>query len=86
MSRRIPLIEGRRDHHVANVVPLRRINPNHPSVRPDMFDQDTAPPDQMVVFTRIEAQLIASLLHVARPHLPSPLAVDQAIELLKGKR
>lgn len=82
-------IGGHRDHHVANVTSIRKpvaVNPAHPSVRAEMFDQDQAPADQSVRLTRIEAQLIASLLKVARNHLPSPRAVDQAIELLTGER
>lgn len=51
-----------------------------------MFDQDRAAPDQFVKLSMIEAQLIASLLNVARNHLPSPRAVDEAIRLLGGKR
>ena len=72
-------------HHVANVIPLHRpvaVNPRHPS----MYDRTTEPPAATVTLTRIEAQLIASLLQVARGHLPSPKAVDDAIGLLVGDR
>jgi hypothetical protein len=78
-----------RVHHVANVVPLHRprINPLHPSVTPPaVFDQAQAAPDRTVVLTRIEAQLIATLLRTARAHLPSPRACDEAISLLVGER
>jgi hypothetical protein len=54
-----------------------------------MFDQDDPEvnaADRCVVLTQIEAQLIASLLNVARSHLPSPKACDEAISLLVGKR
>ena len=88
MSRDRFEITARREHHLANVVPLRRVNPSHPSLHgsPAMFDQDRAAPDQFVKLSMIEAQLIASLLNVARNHLPSPRAVDEAIRLLGGKR
>ena len=84
-------IAPHREHHLANVVPLRKpvaVNPNHPSLydRPEMFDQDKAAPDQFVKLTKIEASHIATLLNVARNHLPSPRAVDEAIRLLGGKR
>ena len=76
-------IAGHRDHHLANVVPLHQ--PLRPGrVRPEMFDQQAEPPEQFVKLTRIEAQLIASLLNVARAHLPSPKSCDEAIALLMG--
>jgi hypothetical protein len=49
-----------------------------------MFDQQQEPSEQFVKLTRIEAQLIASLLNVARAHLPSPKSCDEAIALLMG--
>jgi hypothetical protein len=85
-------IAGTREHHVSNVVPLHRprVNPNHPSITTStvVFDQEDPAvhaADRCVLLTQIEAQLIATLLDMARPHLPSPLACDQAIELLTGK-
>jgi hypothetical protein len=78
-------IAPHREHHLGNVVPLHQpLRPRR--VRPEMFDREQEPPEQFVKLTRIEAQLIASLLNVARAHLPSPRAVDQAVELLKGQR
>ena len=86
-------IAPHREHHLANVVPLQRpvgVNPRHPSVRStEMFDQDDpdlAAADRCVLITKVEAAHIATLLNVARGHLPSPKAVDQAIRLLGGKR
>lgn len=86
-------IAGQREHHLGNVLPLQRprVNPRHPSLheRPVMFDQDdpeVAAADRCVLLTKIEAQLIASLLNTARAHLPSPKACDQAIELLVGPK
>jgi hypothetical protein len=82
-------IAPHREQHPANVVPLQRpvaVNPRHPSVRAEMFDQDLAAPDQFVKLSRVEAAHIATLLNVARGHLPSPRAVDEAIRLLGGKR
>lgn len=85
-------IAGHRDHHVGNVIALRRpeVNPRHPSVTsPGVFDQDdpdVAAADRCVLLTKLEAQLIASLLKCARGHLPSPKAADEAITLLVGDR
>lgn len=39
-----------------------------------------------VVLSTLEADLIASMLDRARPHVPSRQAVDDAIALLTGKR
>ena len=85
MGRVFELPEPRHDHV--------RLNPRIPTVRrrhPSMmFDQDSVDAnaaDRCVLLTQIEAQLIASLLNVARSHLPSPKAVDEAISLLVGKR
>jgi hypothetical protein len=76
-------IAGHRDHHLANVTPLHQpLRPRR--VRPEMFDHEQEPPEQFVKLTRIEAQLIASLLNVARAHLPSPKSCDEAIALLMG--
>ena len=76
-------INAPRDHHVANVTPIR---PAHPSLygRPEMFDQETAADDEVVKLTKIEAQLIATLIRSARSHLPSPRAADEAVALLMG--
>lgn len=63
---------------MSNVVPLRKpvaVNPRHPSLH-----------TPKVTLTRLEAELIASLLDTARNALPSPKAVDAAIELLTGGR
>lgn len=87
-------IAPHREHHVSNVVPLHKpvaINPRHPSLYepPVMFDQDDpdlAAADRCVLLTKIEASHIATLLNVARAHLPSPKACDEAIRLLGGKR
>jgi hypothetical protein len=66
----------------SNVIELRpRINPHHPSVQPALFDQD-----KPVTIPALQAQLIASLLKSARPHLPSPKACDEAIAILMGER
>jgi hypothetical protein len=63
----------------SNVVALRpRVNPRHPS----LFDQDTVPASEVVVLSRLQGQLIGSLLRALRAHAPSPRAVDEAIELL----
>lgn len=89
MTRTARPIVGRREHHVANVIPLHRptVNPAHPSLydRPDLFDQEQTAPDPTVVLTRLEAELIASLLTTARRHLPSPKACDAAVSLLTPK-
>lgn len=83
-------IAGHRDHHVDNVVALRRpkVNPRHPSIQaPVMFDQDdpdVAAADRCVLLTKVEAAHIATLLKVARAHLPSPKACDEAVRLLAG--
>ena len=83
-------IAPHREHHLANVTPLHRpvaINPRHPSLyEPTMFDQEQAPPDECVKITRPEAARIIAMLGVARPHLASPMGVDEAIRLLGGKR
>lgn len=63
----------------SNITNLRpRFSPRHPSVRSTcMFDQDDPDlKDRVVTLTELEAQLIASLLNTARPHLPSPRAVE----------
>jgi hypothetical protein len=52
--------------------------------RPDMFDQEQLPADSYRVIPCLQAQLIASLLESARPHLASPKAVDDAISILMG--
>jgi hypothetical protein len=76
-------IAPHREHHLGNVVPLHQpLRPRR--VRPEMFDREQEPPEQFVKLTRIEAQLIASLLNVARAHLPSPKSCDEAIALLMG--
>lgn len=89
-SREIP--EPRNSH--LRLVDVRgRSRSVHPSSRPlKIFDQDlqddpeVSAADRCVLLTKIEAQLIASLLNIARAHLPSPKACDQAIELLVGPR
>ena len=90
MSRRFELPEPR-NSHIGNVTPLHPHIPRvrsirHPSVMFDQDDPDVNAADRCVVLTQLEAQLIASLLNVARSHLPSPKACDEAIELLVGKR
>lgn len=62
---------------------LRPMRHRHPSMQP--FDQDLQAADRCVLLTQLEGQLIASLLRTARPHLPSPKAVDDAISLLMPK-
>lgn len=87
-------IRPRREHSLGEVRALRpvEVNPAHPSLYRspvEMFDQDDpdlAAADQCVLLTWIEAQLIATLLNTARPHLPSPKACDEAISLLRGAR
>lgn len=83
MIRRHPMITKPRHGHVDNVRPLHppvAVNPHHPSLY-DRTDEDPSSAT-CVLLTRIEAQLIASLIHVARRHLPSQRAADEAIELL----
>lgn len=80
-----------RHSHLTLVGARPRINPRHPSLYnpPAMFDQDdpeVSAADRCVMLTTIEAQLIASMLNAVRGHVPSPKAVDQAIELLTGKK
>lgn len=85
-------IMGRREHHLSNVVPIRRrARPvgRHPSLsgrgRVEMFDQDApsvADAAGCVLLTPVEAQLIASVLEHARGHVPSPRACDEAHSLL----
>jgi hypothetical protein len=86
MSRRFELPEPRHSH-LGNVTPL---HPNIPRLRPikhpSMYDQEQDAADQCVLLTRLEAQLIASLLNSAKGHLPSPRACQEAIDLLMGKR
>ena len=72
---------ARHEHHLANVHHIRTA----PSAPPTLFDQETER-DASVRLSRLEAQLIASLLKTAQSHLPSPRAVDDAIELLTGVR
>lgn len=72
-----------RHRHLELVATRPRLR--HPSMhRTEMFDQEQLPADSCVVIPRIQAQLIASLLNSARPHLPSPKAVDEAISILMG--
>jgi len=64
---------------MSNVVPLRKpvaVSPNHPSLHTP----------KTVTLTRLEAELIASLLDTARNAPPAPKAVDAAVELLMGGR
>lgn len=70
--------------HVANVVPMTRRGRGRPVVQPSVFDHELEQRDEVVTLTRAEAQAIAGLLRSARAHLPSPVAVDQAITLLRG--
>lgn len=72
--------------HVANVVPLTRRGRVRPVVQPSVFDHELEQRDEVVTLSRSEAQAVAGLLRAARPHLPSPVAVDQAIGLLRGDR
>ena len=67
----------------ATVVPFVRrpnVSPNHPSMH---GSTDTAAP-ATVTLDRLQAELIASLLKSARHLLPSPKAVDAAVEILTG--
>ena len=88
MGRVFELPEPRNSH----VVDVRtratlRSRRRHPSTTPfDQEDPDVNAADRCVLLTKLEAQLIASLLNSARGHLPSPRAVDDAISLLMGKR
>jgi len=87
MGRVYELPEPRHDHVVVKSNPrIPTVRRRHPSM---MFDQDSVDAnaaDRCVLLTQIEAQLIASLLNVARSHLPSPKACDEAISLLMGQR
>lgn len=72
--------------HLTLVASQHVVNPRHPSLfrtipRTAMYDQDTP-----VTLTRLEAELIASLLKATRGHFPSPKAADSAIEILMGRR
>ena len=63
----------------SNVIPIRRpvqVSPRHPSLHVTTT----------VTLDRLQAQLIASLLQTARDAMPSPQAVDAAIELLTGHK
>jgi hypothetical protein len=88
MTRVFELPEPRNSH----VVDIRtratiRARRRHPSVAPfDQEDPNVNAADRCVLLTRIEAQLIASLLNSAKRHLPSPKACQEAIDLLMGKR
>ncbi len=90
MGKVFELPEPRNTH--VNIVEFRarrRSEQRHPSQRsPKMYDQDldANAADRCVVLTKIEAAHIATLLNVARAHLPSPKAVDQCIAILTGKR
>ena len=77
-------IDEPRHRHVDNVRALFsvKVNPRHPSMYDRSDENDAA---SCVLLTQLEAQLIASLLNVARAHLPSPKAVDQAVDLLTPK-
>lgn len=88
-------IRGHREHHVANLAPLVRpvaVNPNHPSLwRPRLFDWARHDPElarsgRDVLVREATAKAIVSLLEQARPHVPSPIACDDAIALLRGAR
>ena len=86
MGRVYELPEPRHDHVVVKNPRIPKVRLRHPSM---MFDQDSVEVNaasDCVLLTKLEAQLIASLLNVARGHLPSPKAVDDAISLLVGKR
>jgi hypothetical protein len=74
------LIPQARDHSMGVVRQLRPVvvNPRHPS----LFDQDEAAADRAVLLTGAEAKLIAAVLRHARGHVPSPKALDEAIDLL----
>jgi hypothetical protein len=67
---------------VSNVIPLRQpvaVSPRHPSLH-------VPKTPATVTLDRLQAELIASLLDTARDVMPSPQAVDAAIELLTGRR
>jgi len=86
MTRRFELPEPRNSHVVDIRTRANRARQRHPSTQ--FFDQEADnAADQCVLLTKIEAQLIASLLRAAKGHLPSPRACEEAIDLLmRGKR
>jgi len=85
MSLRFELPEPRNSHVIDIRTRANRSRRRHPSIAPfDQEDPDLAAADRCVLLTKLEAQLIASLLNSARGHLPSPKAVDEAISLLMG--
>ena len=88
MGRVFELPEPRNSHVVdVRTRATTRSRRRHPSTTPfDQESQDVNAASECVLLTKIEAQLIASLLNSARGHLPSPRAVDDAISLLMGKR
>lgn len=69
----------------SNVIAMRRRDGSSPSVQPVLFDQAKLA-DDLPPLDRTDREVIASLLHVSRAHLPSPKAVDAAIEKLIGRR
>jgi len=86
MGRVYELPEPRHDHVVVKTPRFPKVRFRHPSMMFDQDDPQVNAADRCVLLTQIEAQLIASLLNVARSHLPSPKACDEAISLLMGKR
>ena len=85
MGRVFELPEPRHDHVRLNPR-IPKVSFRHPSQMFDQDDPDLNAASECVILTRLEAQLIASLLNVARGHLPSPKACDEAISLLMGQR
>lgn len=87
MGRIFELPEPRHDHVVVRMNPrIPKVRFRHPSQMFDQDDPDVNAADSCVILTKLEAQLIASLLNTARGHLPSPKACDEAISLLMGQR
>ena len=68
----------------AKVIPIRKpvaVSPRHPSMHGRTPDNDRP---LSITLDRLQCELIASLLQTAKVHLPSPKAVDAAIEILMG--
>jgi len=76
-----------RHRHLEIVAERPRVSPRHPSMRPEMFDQEDADhaASECVLLTKIEAQAIIGVLRHARGHCPSPAALNDAIEILGGR-
>lgn len=83
MARRLYDISGRREHHVANVVPIARAR--EPRSRAQPFDQDCGGRRGVVILTREQADMVVGLLAQAkRSRLHVVSQADEAMAWLSS--